>query len=62
MYPFTIKVPTSKKSKWENKCLGIIIHHTAWWVWIWANVVWIYAASNSACSFSIAEILLFKDE
>ena len=31
MYPFTIKLPTTKKSRWENKCLGIIIHHTAWW-------------------------------
>lgn len=31
MYNFDKKVSTTKKSKWLNKCLGIIIHHTAWW-------------------------------
>lgn len=30
MYPFTDKLPTTKKSKWTNTCEYIIIHHTAW--------------------------------
>lgn len=30
MYPFTDKLPTTKKSKWINTCEYIIIHHTAW--------------------------------
>jgi len=28
MFPFTIKVPTSKKSFWKNTCEYIIVHHT----------------------------------
>lgn len=31
MYPFDLKLPTTKKSAWVNKCTGIVIHHTAWW-------------------------------
>ena len=30
MYPFTDKLPTTKKSKGKNTCEYIIIHHTAW--------------------------------
>ena len=33
MYKFTDKVTTTKKSKGTNKCLGIVIHHTAWWTY-----------------------------
>lgn len=31
MYPFTKKLPTTKKSAGTNKCTGIVIHHTAGW-------------------------------
>ena len=31
MYPFTLKLSTTKKSRWTNSCKWIIIHHTAWW-------------------------------
>ncbi len=41
-------------------CSSILIHWIS--VWIWARVVWIYAASNSACCFSKAVILLFNVE
>lgn len=33
MYPFNDKKATTKKSKWTNSCVGITIHHTAWWTY-----------------------------
>lgn len=34
-YPFTNKVSTNKKSQWINRCIGIVIHHTAWGTYMW---------------------------
>lgn len=34
MYPFTNKVETKKKSAWTNRCVGIVIHHTAGWTYM----------------------------
>lgn len=31
MYEFNQKETTTKKSSWTNSCVGIVIHHTAWW-------------------------------
>lgn len=31
MYPFDMKLDTTKKSAWVNQCTWIVIHHTAWW-------------------------------
>lgn len=47
MYPFNNKLPTIKKSNGRNKCVWIVIHHTAWWTYLW-NIKYLAEWKNAA--------------